>query len=235
MKLNIEVIQATIRGNKEKSIPNQDFIQIFENNDLIVVAVSDGLGSSKKSLEGAMIACKIVIDETRTFKSFHNIISLGASIQENWNSKIEKENGEVADYRTTSTFVAVFKQEKKIIVGQLGDVLVSIRLDGLFRHLETTGKEFSNETNCLGSGRKEKYKLALFEFGHSFDFLIASDGIGDELKIDQLEALHDYFKGKYKIIDVSERNVVLKNEIKEFLKEKNNDDKSLVFVWTNRL
>jgi serine/threonine protein phosphatase PrpC len=235
MEFNTTVIQATIRGDKEESIPNQDYIEIFENKDLIVTVVSDGLGSSKSSLEGAILACRTVIAEMQDFHHFHEISILGYRIQQNWTNIIGKRAGTAIDYRTTNSFVAVFKNEKKIIVGQLGDDLVSIRMDGLFRYLESTRKDFSNETDCLGSGRNEKYKLALFEFGHSFDFLIATDGVGDELQAEKIEALHEYFKNKYQNINASDRNKVLKNEIEEFLNEKNNDDKSLVFVWSNKI
>ncbi|MEI6882648.1 MAG: protein phosphatase 2C domain-containing protein [Bacteroidota bacterium] len=235
MKLATTVIQASIRGNKEDGIPNQDFIEVFENDDLMISVVSDGLGSSKNSLDGAKVACKSVIEEIQNFKLTSDLSLLNELIKTRWENEINKLSDTMGDFRTANTFVAVFKKHKKIIVGQLGDVLVSLRMDGLFRYLESTKKDFSNETECLGSGRNEKFNLTLFEFGYSFDFLIATDGIGDELQTEKIEALHDYFKSKFQNLDASFRNEVLKNEIKEFVNEKNNDDKSLVFIWTNKI
>lgn len=235
MTIKTTLIQASIRGEKPDNIPNQDFIEVFENDDLLLATVSDGLGSSKNSLEGARIACKSVIDEIKIFQLSSDLSILGIRIKEKWTSEIVSKYETTIDHRTTNSFIAVFKNEKKIIVGQLGDVLVSLRIDGLFRYLESTSKDFSNETVCLGSGRDEKFKLALFEFGHSFDFLIATDGIGDEIQTEKIEALHDYFKNKFPSIEALERNDVLKNEIEEFITEKNNDDKSLVFIWTNKI
>lgn len=235
MELKTTVIQASIQGEKEEGIPNQDYIEVFENEELLIATVSDGLGSSKNSLEGAIIACLSVIEETRNLQIAYDLANLDSKIRAKWIKEIEKKSGNLSDFRTTNSFVAVYKKDKKIVVGQLGDVLVSLRMDGLFRYLQSTSKDFSNETDCLGSGRDEKFSLALFEFGHSFDFLIATDGIGDELQTEKIEALHDYFKSKFPIIDASRRNDVLKNEIEEFINKKNNDDKSLVFIWTNKI
>lgn len=233
MELRTTVIQASIKGEKKEGIPNQDYIQVIEFDDLLIATVSDGLGSSKKSNVGAKLACRVVIEEVQDFQLTSDLQLLNGRIKSRWENEINKLSDSIIDYRTTNTFVAIFKNDKRIIVGQLGDVLVSLRIDGLFRHLQSTTKDFSNETDCLGSGRNENYNLALYEFGHSFDFLIATDGIGDEIQTEKIEPLHDYFKNKYKSINESYRNDVLKHEIKEFVNEKNNDDKSLVFIWSN--
>jgi serine/threonine protein phosphatase PrpC len=234
MELKTTIIQASIRGEKMENIPNQDYIDFFENDEFLITTVSDGLGSSKNSLEGAQIACKCVIVEIQNFQLSSEIQILNNRIKENWKKEIESISKNMSDFRTTNSFVAIIKKEKKIIVGQIGDVLVSLRMDGLFRYLESTSKDFSNETVCLGSGRDENFKLALFEFGHTFDFLIATDGIADELQTEKIETLHDYFKNKFQNIEESRRNDALKCDLEEFLTEKNNDDKSMIFIWSNK-
>ena len=158
MELKTTIIQASIRGDKHETIPNQDYINVFENDEFLISTVSDGLGSSKNSLEGAQIACKSVIDEIQNFQLSSELQFLNNKVKERWKKEIESISSSVSDYRTTNSFIAVFKKEKKIIVGQIGDVLVSLRMDGLFRYLESTSKDFSNETVCLGSGRDENYK-----------------------------------------------------------------------------
>ncbi|PJE46492.1 MAG: hypothetical protein CUR34_07595 [Sediminibacterium sp.] len=233
MELKTTIIQASIHGDKQEGIPNQDYIGVFENEEFLITTVSDGLGSSKNSLEGALIACKVVIDEIQNFELSSELQFLNNKIKKKWEKEIESLSNNVSDFRTTNSFIAVFKKEKKIIVGQIGDVLVSIRMDGLFRYLESTNKDFSNETVCLGSGRDENFKIALFEFGYTFDFLIATDGIADELQTEKIETLHDYFKVKFQNIEESRRNDVLQLELEEFLNKKNNDDKSMLFIWSN--
>lgn len=234
MALTTDIINATSKGDKEGNAPNQDFIKVFENDNSLIVAVSDGLGSARNSLEGAKEACKLVVSEIKKVDKIDIADSLIASIPDKWNKRIESKSGDPRDYRTTSSFVAVMKNLDKIIIGRLGDVSVSIRIDGLFRYLDSDAKVFLNETRCLGSGHLEKYKFSVFDFTHSFDFLIATDGIGDELLEDRVEELHNYLKGKYNNTESGKRNRVLKKEIVEFLSEKNNDDKSLVFVWANK-
>ena len=232
MKFQTTVIQASIRGNKEEGIPNQDYIDLFENEYFLIVAVSDGLGSSKKSLDGAKIACKSVIEEILNFQILSDLQLLDGLIKTRWEKEVNQLAASFIDYRTTNSFIAVFKNEKKIIVGQLGDVLVSLRIDGLFRYLLSTSKDFSNETDCLGSGRNEHFNLAIYEFGHSFDCLLATDGVADELLSEKIAPFHDYLKNKFQNIDMEFRNEVLMNEIEEFINEKNNDDKSLVYIWS---
>ena len=79
-----------------------------------------------------------------------------------------------------------------------------------------------------------KYKIAKYEFGHSFDFLIATDGISDEIDPLKFEAFQDYLKDKFQNLSIDNRNIELQSEIENIMKDKNNDDKSLLYTWTNR-
>lgn len=233
MEQVISHIQATVSGEKPDNIPNQDYIKVFENDRIYVVSVSDGLGSSLHSQEGACLACECVIDIFKEESSEVDFNTLSDKITSQWHHIVEQK-GSIKDYRTTNSFISVFKKEKKILAGQLGDVMLSLRIDGLFRHFETTQKEFSNETDCLGSGKNERYKMAKYEFGHSFDFLVATDGISDEIDPSRLEAFQNYLKEKFQVISLDNRNNVLKSEIENLMNDKNNDDKSLVYTWTNK-
>lgn len=233
MEQVITFIQATIAGEKPDNLPNQDYIQVFDNDTIFIGSVSDGLGSSLHSKDGAALACKCVIDILKNENSEVEFNTLSDKITKQWKHLVEQNNGLIKDYRTTNSFVAVFKKEKIILAGQLGDVMISLRIDGLFRHFETTQKEFSNETDCLGSGKYDRYKIAKYNFGHSFDFLIATDGISDEIEPLKLEAFQNYLKDKFQLISVDNRNIELQSEIETIMKDKNNDDKSLLYTWTS--
>lgn len=234
MEQIISYIQATVSGDKPDNIPNQDYIQVFENETIFIFSVSDGLGSSIHSKDGAQLACKCVIDILKNKSSEVDFKKLSDKIIKQWQHIVEQNQGLIKDYRTTNSFVSVFKKEKTLIAGQLGDVMISLRIDGLFRHFETTQKDFSNETDCLGSGKNERYKIAKYEFGHSFDFLIATDGISDEIEPLKLEAFQNYLKDKFQDVSVENRNIELQSEIERIMKDKNNDDKSLLYTWTNK-
>lgn len=234
MEQIISYIQATVSGDKPDNIPNQDYLQVFENETIFVGSVSDGLGSSLHSKDGARLACECVIDILKKENSSVDFNTLTDKITKQWQQLVVQNNGVIKDYRTTNSFVSVFKKEKIVLAGQLGDVLISLRIDGLFRHFETTQKEFSNETDCLGSGKNERYKIAKYEFGHSFDFLIATDGISDEIEPLKLEAFQNYLKDKFHSVSIETRNNELQSEIENIMKDKNNDDKSLLYTWTNK-
>lgn len=234
MEQIISYIQATVSGDKPDNIPNQDYIQVFENETIFVGSVSDGLGSSLHSKDGARLACECVIDILKNENSEVEFNTLSGKITKQWQHLVEQNNGVIKDYRTTNSFVSVFKKEKIILAGQVGDVMISLRIDGLFRHFETTQKEFSNETDCLGSGKNERYKIAKYEFGHTFDFLIATDGISDEIEPLKLEAFQNYLKDKFQDVCVENRNSELQSEIEIVMKDKNNDDKSLLYTWQTK-
>lgn len=234
MEQIISYIQATVSGDKPDNIPNQDYLQVFENETIFVGSVSDGLGSSLHSKDGARLACECVIDILKKENSSVDFNTLTDKITKQWQQLVVQNNGVIKDYRTTNSFVSVFKKEKIVLAAQSGDVLISLRIDGLFRHFETTQKEFSNETDCLGSGKNERYKIAKYEFGHSFDFLIATDGISDEIEPLKLEAFQNYLKDKFHSVSIETRNNELQSEIENIMKDKNNDDKSLLYTWTNK-
>lgn len=234
MEQIISYIQATVSGDKPDNIPNQDYIQVFENDTIFIGSVSDGLGSSLHSKDGARLACECVIDILKKENSEVDFNALSDKLTKQWQHLVKQNNGLIKDYRTTNSFVSVFKKEKILIAGQLGDVMISLRIDGLFRHFETTQKEFSNETDCLGSGKNERYKITKYEFGHSFDFLIATDGISDEIEPLKLEAFQNYLTYKFQNVSIDTRNNELQSEIEIIMKDKNNDDKSLLYTWTNK-
>lgn len=234
MEQIISYIQATVAGDKPDNLPNQDYIQVFENDTIYIGSVSDGLGSSLHSKDGARLACECVIEILKNENSEVDFNALSDKITKHWQHLVEQNKGLIKDYRTTNSFVSVLKKEKIILAGQLGDVMISLRIDGLFRHFEITQKEFSNETDCLGSGKTERYKIAKYEFGHSFDFLIATDGISDEIEPLKLEAFQNYLKDKFQNVSTDNRNIELQSEIENIMEDKNNDDKSLLYTWTNR-
>lgn len=233
MEIKTEIIQASCKGLKSAGISNQDYILIDENSSFLLAAVSDGLGSSKNSLEGAKVVCKIVLNYFKN--SNPNILPalFSNEITTQWEAIISKMSGEIIDYRTTNSFIIVFKNEKKIIVGRLGDVMVALRIDGIQVSISSYDKDFINETECLGSNGKLEYNIDFYDFQNSFEFLIATDGIGDELVPNKLDSLIAYLKTKYSGISRSKRNHNLKKEIEQALNNKNDDDKSLVFAWLN--
>lgn len=232
MEIKFEIIKATCKGVKTNDLPNQDFILIDENERHLIVTISDGLGSSINSLEGASLACKVVGNYFKAPLQTLDPLLIKAVIPVEWDKIIRIKTGKRNDYRTANSFVIILKQERKIIIGRLGDVYLAVRIDGIHIPLANFEKEFINETKCLGSEFKHEYEILLYSFQNNVDFLLASDGIGDELLSDKIVPLFDYLKTKYSNVERKQRNRVLKKEIVQTLNDKNDDDKSLVFAWS---
>jgi serine/threonine protein phosphatase PrpC len=220
-------------GKRKGNHPYQDYLIVDDNDNCLIATLSDGLGSSLHSSEGAQIACRTIVDY---FKSNLNqqfdSNYINECILKEWEIRVREKSQAIAEYRTTNSFIVVLKKEKRVIVGQIGDSLVAYRMDGNMMQMSISDKDFLNETNCLGGRKNQKYELSSHQYHNNLSFLITSDGFGDELISDKMDLLFDYFKTKYSKISRENRNHELKKEIKQFLNEKNNDDKSVIFVWT---
>ena len=233
MEFKTEIAKASCKGIKPIGIPNQDFILVRDNAKYMVATVSDGLGSAKHSRIGAETACEVVVLCIREAIKFKNIKALKTEIPDKWNKIISEKPGHQKDYRTANSFVLILKNEKKIVVGRLGDVLVTVSVDGKLCNMDIHEKDFINETDCLGSQNKEEYKVSAFNFEKNFDLLIASDGFADELVLDKMDALFDFLKVKYIQSPKKQRNQLLKKDITLNMSNKNSDDKSIVFICSN--
>jgi serine/threonine protein phosphatase PrpC len=229
MKLKFEILSTTLIGVKPDRIPNQDCLRVEENSNFLVATISDGLGSACKSHIGAQIACDVVVNYFKTNKELKRE-QINDNIIAEWERRIKSKPLENKNYFTTNSFVVVLKNDKKIIVGRIGDVLVSVKIDGMVCPINMSEKDFLNETEAMG-GKNQKYSIEVFDYSENVDFLIASDGIGDEILLERMDELFDYFKNKYREINKKHRHYIFKDEIKNTFFEKNADDKTIIFVW----
>lgn len=230
MKFKFEILSTTLKGIKSEEIPNQDCLRIEEKNDFLIATISDGLGSACKSQIGAQIACDAVVNYFNVNKEI-KYEEIGERILTEWKRRIKTKPLENYNYQTTNSFVIVLKNDKKVIVGKIGDVLVTLRIDNKIISTINSEKEFLNETESLGD-KNQKYSIVFFDYQEKVDFLIVSDGIGDELLPEKMNEFFDYFKNKYQKINKRKRHFIFKEEIKNTFSEKNNDDKTIIFGWT---
>lgn len=230
MKNKFEILSATFKGIKSEEASNQDCLRIEENKDFLVATISDGLGSACKSQIGAQIACDVVVNYFKSNKEI-NSKKINESILTEWERRIETKSLDRRSYLTTNSFIIVLKDENKVIVGRIGDVLVSLKIDGIPFSTQNPEKDFLNETEALGC-KNQRYSIEIFNYKEKVDFLLASDGIGDELLLEKMNQLFDYIKNKYLKINKRQRNFIFKEEIKNAFYEKNTDDKTIIFAWT---
>ena len=140
------------------SHPNiQDAIKYFEDNDRIIAVIADGLGSRRKSAEGARLICKLIAEEMLTKKlplQSNDIESIN-----NWYRYLEEKDKVHDDYCTTCSFAIIDKNTKQISLGQLGDSPIFVCIDNKVVVEMMQEKEFSNLTDCLGGKNKSQFSI----------------------------------------------------------------------------
>ena len=212
--------------------PYQDFIKVSETDDYILAALADGLGSSWQSSRGACLICDVLFDLFSKYdRETSSAVYLLQKAIEEWYKRLEQKEVNPKECLTTSSVLFVDKLSGKATLGQIGDSLIAYRTgeDPILSLSEE--KDFLNETNCIGTSKHPQYTIEEVEINSSLDFIIASDGFGDELITEKIDQLFDYFIVKYSKIKKKKRNKALKNELSSTMHDKNNDDKSVIFGW----
>lgn len=229
-----DVIHATCKGNAENHI-YQDYIKFVDGDSCLMAIVADGLGSASKSSVGSELICRLISKWADSIDwNVHNIREvLNTSVIE-WYRILEYKGVEAKLCCTTCSVVAVNKLAKHAYLCQIGDSPIFFRKDNEKTQLIDFEKDFLNETECIGTTKKPTFNVSEVDYEDSFDFLVATDGFGDDVNLEMSDQLFDYFITKYRKIRLKKRNVILKKELISAMVDKNNDDKSLIFGWTSR-
>ncbi len=225
------VIYASCKGQKE-DYPYQDYIKVTETDGYFLAALADGLGSSKQSSRGACLICDVLADMFSKFdRETSSVANVLQDAIEEWYKRLEQKEVNAKECLTTSSLLFVDKLSGKAAFGHIGDSLIAFRKgDGPIQSLSEE-KDFLNETECIGTSIHPRYTIEELEIDSTLDFIIASDGLGDELIVEKMDQLFNYFIVKYSRIKSDKRNRTLKLELSETMQNKNNDDKSVIFGW----
>ncbi len=225
------VIDASCKGNSPDH-RYQDHRRVAQSDSCLIAVVADGLGSAIHSDRGSGLICQILTELTQIIDWGVNDIedTLNTCVSE-WYRRLEIKKSDPHDCCTTCSVVIMNKLSNIAYLCYIGDSPIFYRADGESVKYLSTNNEFINETECLGSSHKPIFVINTISFSKSFDFLIASDGFGDEIILESSDALFDYFIQRYSKIRKSNRNHELKSELASTMQDKNNDDKSLIFCW----
>lgn len=229
--MTYNIIYASCKGQK-KDYPYQDFIKVSETNRYLLATIADGLGSSKQSARGAYLICDVLTDLFTKFESGESSVAsyLQDAIEE-WYKRLKQKEVNPQECLTTSSFLFIDKHCHKATFGHIGDSLIAFRKGGNHVISFSEEKDFLNETSCIGTIKHPQYKIEEVDMDPSLDFIIASDGFGDELIVDKMDQLFNYLIVKYSKTKPEKRNRAFKIELSSIMKDKNNDDKSVIFGW----
>lgn len=229
--LNKSIIHASCKGNKG-DLPYQDYVSVQEGSSYSFAIVADGLGSSSSSARGANIICSMLVERFNSVGGY--LFDIKEEVEkavENWYSYFEKLGVSANECLTTCSFIFIDHLYNIAKIGFVGDSPIFYRRNGGKVLSTITEKDFLNETSCVGTDRRPVFTIQEIPFVGKLDFLICTDGFGDEIIIEKVDALFDYFFEKYSKIKVNKRNKLLKQELVSSVQDINNDDKSIVFGW----
>ena len=220
-------IQTSIIGSHPN---NQDAIRYFEDTGQIIAVVADGLGSKRKSAEGARLICKLIVEELKTKQLPLKYDEIASPCM--WYKYIEENNLNYVDFCTTCSFAVIDKDSRQLCIGQIGDSPIFVSTDNNPVVVIRQEKEFSNVTECLGMSEISSFNIQNFRFTSNIRVLITSDGIGDELNSSSLDSLFSYLSSKYEGITPKARSRHFTKEIRKTVGKVNHDDKSAIYIWS---
>lgn len=230
MKYN--VISASCKGRSIGHI-YQDHLRVFESETCLWAVVADGLGSVVSSSRGSELVCQVLFEVASDIDwRVHDIPEiLNTSVSE-WYRRLEVKGIPTRDCCTTCSAIIIDKSNSIAYLCQIGDSPIFYRIDEEAVNVLSSEKEFLNETECLGLSVHPSFSVIEKHFHKGIDFLVSTDGFGDEVVLETADSLFDYLINRYSKIRTKKRNSVLKTELMKTMQDKNNDDKSIIFGWT---
>ena len=171
-----EIIGCSAKGSEDKV--NQDSYGYFSDDDCIIIAVADGLGSAPLSQIGSKHVIQSVIETLRDPISD----CIWERISESWRSSLD---GPAEDYDTTCKFACIRKD--KVILGSIGDGWLGVKnTDGYFE-LDNQ-KEFTNITKSMCSKNMlEETILIECSIDELVSFGLSTDGFSEDMDSESRE------------------------------------------------
>jgi len=210
--------------------PNQDAILFNALDDSFVVAVSDGLGSCKRSQIGAQKAvslCNEVFLELIDERLIFNAEIIVKRLSDLWNESFPQ----AAAKEYSATIKAVFLKNNELIAISVGDGLLFIRTDeGVFT-LNNKDTDFINETSCLSHGMQLNIfsTKAAENITKAFVF-ICTDGVSVTISEGREREMFEEIAG---VENVQKLQAEIENMLVE-MSEYNSDDKTIGLVKYER-
>ena len=208
---------------------NQDALRYYESDDKIIAVVADGLGSCRKSADGARLICKICENELKGKNVPLKPSDINCS--DIWYQTLQKNQHNKGDFCTTCSFAFIDKVNKQVCIGQIGDSPIFIKLDDSSVIEIRQEKDFLNITDCLGSTENTMFSIHTYTYQYKVNVMVSTDGIGDELESSYLDSLFKYLRSKYDKFTIKSRSRRFTKEIKSTIGKINHDDKSAIFIW----
>ena len=169
----------------------QDSVLIFENEDCIVAALADGLGSLKYSEIAAQTAtdtvCKCFSELNNPLEQFETKEDLAKHILDAVVMNIQEKAIEMGvplnEMDCTLMFVCVLKSTNCAIIGRLGDSAVCIIADPKSIAINDGNKSANGTNAILDKDAVEHFEIQILDLDKNnvYGFVLSSDGLENEL------------------------------------------------------
>lgn len=180
-KLTFVTVSDIGSNHRALLMTNQDAAAFLCVDEDFVLAVSDGVGSCKRSEVGSNSAVNCCINVFEKIKNrtiaFEND-SIAEELIFEWRSSLETE---VVD-DTCATLKTVFKVGNVIKAFSIGDGFIAVSSDGISLLSPTEEASFTNETKCLSSQIKESsFWIADFylDINKCYAIICCTDGVAN--------------------------------------------------------
>lgn len=223
---------STVIGpaHKQDNQPNQDAVIVHGIRKGWCIAVCDGLGSREKSHIGSQKAAQMLRHSLRLQHKNNAITPLQISLltQSSWLDLLGRNR---RSYETTCIWAHI-RANGTGQAAQIGDGLLLIKADGVFRVISPAREGFGNQTLSLGQAKTTEWTTIEFRLTKAGDgVLLMTDGISDDLISDQLEGFFDAIFQQLNKSNKRRSKRWLTKELEEWSTPKHGDDKSIAGIF----
>ena len=236
------------KSHKKNNMPCQDYCDYYVDDEISIIALSDGAGSCKYSHYGSELLVKKII---LFFQNNYKILfekneddikqKIIEYLSKSFEEKAKEKSIEEKELSATLLFVGCYKD--KFIYGHIGDGIICCDKDGnLIVVSGGTGGEFKNETVFFRKNIDKKYfNLPIKHLKNILSFYCFSDGLEPVLisnKGDKLASIlqtfslwiekyeHDFVNKNlsHNINDIAESNPNIHDDLSLIIMNINNSD-----------
>ena len=178
-----EILGTSVPGRVDKV--NQDSLGYCSDEDCLIAAIADGLGSMPLS----QIGSRAVIDSVFEVMAEESPGNIWKHIFECWESSI---GDELEKYDTTCKFICI--REDKVTIGSIGDGWMGMLNTDGYCELENTNS-FTNRTDSICSPKMlEKASILECDINDFLAFGLSTDGFSEDFdRNSREEFLHDAY------------------------------------------
>jgi len=208
--------------------PNQDYFLIKNRKDFSFSIMCDGLGSKKHSHLGSKLLSRIFL--TFSFLLNSNLIRIKMVIRVvTFFWKFFTFLYGSSHFDTTCQFI--FITSSYVVVGQLGDGLITVTKNGYLSFFESNHDHFINETTSINRSKFKNWRINVVEL-QTNDVVVLSmmtDGISNDLNRHNYSKFLDFILNNLKKFNVSsDKNNFINELLVQLPNQNNKDDKSFV-------